>query len=294
MNSDKESIKSVSEFIDQVKDKRKKLKQSKSEISATWFRGESSVYERPLVPKAYRKDGGLWDFEDIKESVYKNAKAVENNLIGTFSRYSMTYFNKNNIENNEWNNYFLMQHYGLRTRLLDWTESALIALYFSVSSRNGKNDAVVWILSPHNLNEYHTKLFLSKGSLIVYFPQSIEKKSLFDQEKLNYDELMRRYLKRDFKDDVDEPSNKYYPLAIYPYLLDDRMAAQKSCFTIFGNEVNGLMESKGQENFLDRVQIDRLSKKNIKDELEWLGITEQTIYPDLSGTCKWIEDKYTL
>jgi hypothetical protein len=50
----------------------------------------------------------------------------------------------------EW--YFLMQHSGVPTRLLDWTDSALLALFFALNSNSlapdDKEDAVVWMLDP--------------------------------------------------------------------------------------------------------------------------------------------------
>ncbi len=53
-----------------------------------------------------------------------------------------------------------MQHHSVPTRLLDWTGSALVALYFSLRDRGGsedpykKNDAAVYVLDPWWLNQY--------------------------------------------------------------------------------------------------------------------------------------------
>jgi hypothetical protein len=55
---------------------------------------------------------------------------------------------------NSWEWYFLMQHSGAPTRLLDWTEGALIALYFAVRNKLDATDAAVWVLDPWSLNEH--------------------------------------------------------------------------------------------------------------------------------------------
>jgi hypothetical protein len=46
----------------------------------------------------------------------------------------------------------VMQHYGAPTRLLDWTENALVGLYFAVSS-HPSDDGELWAMLPWALNE---------------------------------------------------------------------------------------------------------------------------------------------
>lgn len=47
----------------------------------------------------------------------------------------------------------MMQHYGLPTRLLDWSESPLVTLYFALSEKKDDIDAAVWIMNPMKLNK---------------------------------------------------------------------------------------------------------------------------------------------
>ena len=301
---------SVAEIIESIKSKFESLNKP-GDIQNLWFRGEkefiptknislsecplklekcsnnSNPYT-PLLPNAYRIMGRVVESDYIK--VYDQAKTIEGNYKAEFSRNSMMFLKQNRTENNDWNNYFLMQHYGLKTRLLDWTESALVAIYFAVKDYSKTDDSKIWILNPHRLNKSTSKLIKGFESDFsnIYFPNNIVKKDLFDNEsKLDLDELHRKYLMMDFDND-----DKAYPLAIYPYLFDERMKVQKACFTIFGNQVNGLLINSEKESFLKEIIIDGYKKEGIMEELRWLGVSEESVYPGLEGTCKTIQEKY--
>jgi len=285
-------VTTVSEYIKALNKKFKNLKTC-DELFCLWFRGESNAdIKTPIVPKAYRDFGGPLDDDNHNEHVYNQARAIENNLVTTFSRESFRFLVSNGINTESWNQYILMQHYGLKTRLLDWTESALTALFFAVSDAN--NNGKVWILSPLRLNEYTIEKISGKRLPAMCIPNDLKEKNKLintQTDQFNINELCRRYLYLDFESYQNEVlGNTYYPLAIYPNILDERMAIQQSCFTIFGNKVNGLLSGDYKNNYLENIVIDAKSKRSIKEELKWLGVSYKTIYPDLGGICKSIED----
>lgn len=268
------------------------------ELIRYWFRGETNKVESPtpLVPNAYRNFGGPLDKDDLKQHVYSNAKTIEGNLKGFFHREAAPYLSKLQMENNSWNEYYLMQHYGLKTRLLDWTENVLIALFNAVSDNQNNEDGVVWILNPHRLNEFTINKICKISTTRIYTPICIkEKRPLMNSDgKLNLDELYRRYLHLDFDDNTEDSKTDYFPLALYPPLLDDRMSMQSACFTIFGNQVNGLLDADAKNDFLEKIEIEASNKSEIKKELGWMGISYKNMLPGLEGVCRSIKDYHDI
>lgn len=59
----------------------------------------------------------------------------------------------------------LMQHYGFKTRALDFTENLMVALFFAVSK--AKNDAALWVL---NKNMMNTILYNQNKSVFSVLP----------------------------------------------------------------------------------------------------------------------------
>jgi hypothetical protein len=276
-------IKSVSEFIDQVFKRVKELK-GESE-TAIWFRGEASE-EYSLVPNLYRK---TYKDKELYCSNIQNPKEiqiVEQNIDASFYRKATVFFANKKIENTPWNRYFLKQHYGITTRLLDWTENALYALFFAVQKDSNVNGKVC-ILLPYILNNYSVSKFLDKDIKFnrIFTLTELNKKAdlLNEKKQLRIMELFRQYYKMDFDENI-----KAFPLAVYPPHLDERMSAQQACFTLFGNITKGLHCEHVQDKFLDCIYIAAESKNKILKELRLLGISYYSIYPDLDGLGKTI------
>ena len=109
------TIKNIKEFLEEIENLKSK--------NNLFFRGhEDETYL--LEPGVYRKDN------TTKKNLIEHEDVIYREVI---SKAPQDFVGKNTLES-----LALMQHYGVPTRILDLTESALVALYFACS--NSKND----------------------------------------------------------------------------------------------------------------------------------------------------------
>jgi hypothetical protein len=97
---------------------------------ATLFRGVSDVENHKLIPSIGRN--WLGSVDDLLEH--------EKILLQQFKIKSAILLDK--LPNNDWEWLTIAQHYGMPTRLLDWSTNPLVALYFACADNQDKNGSV--------------------------------------------------------------------------------------------------------------------------------------------------------
>lgn len=207
--------------------------------SEMWWRGQPSA-NWGLVPAVYRNSRG---------------DSYERNISLRFRQKAETRHHRCPPPD-DWPAWlFFMQHYKLPTRLLDWTQSPLIATYFAVKE-NPDESGAIWALHPYQFNKSQT------GSERVFSPDNLAVKNLFPpfpKDSAPKDEII---------------------VAIYPREVDIRMMIQMSAFTIHGTK-NPLNSINDTENFLVKHVIPPAAKRELENQLFRIGITESYLFPDL-------------
>lgn len=164
----------------------------------------------------------------------------------------------------EWEWLFVMQHHGLPTRLLDWTESALVALYFAINGSGTDHDDVdgcVWGVLPLALNRI-----------------AIPDDETTDIPGLGDDPHLDSYL----PSLIGAQRQPLKPLAAIALRNNSRIQMQQGVFTVFHKGLEPLDADDGNE-YLWKLVIPAASKVRIRRELELLNVSKLSLFPDLSN-----------
>jgi len=211
-----------------------------------WYRGQADL-TWGLVPGYLRFSNAPSESTLLKR--FKQSAAL---LVGTTPGKSFDWL-------------FWMQHYGVPTRLLDWSESPLVALYFAVEGwrAHPDKDAALWSLRPSELNK---KANINNVNEEFFIPS-------FDDEELeNYtvESLGSR------------TRTTLMPVATIATRNNSRIQAQHGVFTIHHNDPIGI-EGVGDSSHVIKYKIPADRREFICKQLTLLGITKFQMFPELAS-----------
>jgi hypothetical protein len=202
--------------------------------------------------------------------------ARERRLITRFRQRSLPYWPEG-YPQTDWEHLFAMQHFGVPTRLIDWTESLLIAVFFAARDEHVPCESgcaqctpAVWILDPVAFNRHNSRL---DGMQIGILATS--------------DEALGPWAP-----DVDEQYFAPWPVALYGTHNSRRIVAQQGTFTVDGKERVPLDEVpaiREHEGVLEKIVI-RDTREHLRRDLQLLGITQASAYPGLEGLAKDVSE----
>lgn len=221
-----------------------------------WYRGLGCA-SFELLPKIVRD-------KKTPDQVYER----EARLLTRFRQRSMAYW-PSGYPQNEWEHLFAMQHYGLPTRLLDWSENLFIAAYFALAATGehghqvGSCVPVIWCIDPVRWNR--TAPALSE------FGDSIGVLTTADEDLRGYSPLAK-----------DTQRRGKFPVAMYGSHNSDRIVAQRGTFMVWGADVRSLEDfAKSQSNAtLWRITL-KGNPVQLAAHLQALGFSETMIFPEL-------------
>ena len=250
------------------------------------FRGQDKT-EYNLIPGLFRTD----DFSaPICVINPKEFNKKEKDLINEFIQDGHGF--KPDISENDllvWME--IAQHYGLPTRLLDFTNNPLVSLYFACKS-SFENDAYVWFVN----NKQYMGFLKKKGD--------ISGNSINDEiNKIISDEVTNLI------PDLHRKSKGYlqFPRFYFPSNPDNRMKNQSAVFMVWAasnSAFNKLMSEEEQlitinnkiniNGIIGKIRINYKDKKQILKQLDSQNINEKYLFPGLDGVGKYLKMMFYL
>lgn len=260
------NFETVPEFLQKVAAHRQQVHDTNGPVPL-WYRGhEDTTWQ--LKTSLTRRGFGVEREQLLLDRFRLNAA----NYLETYGRATVT----------EWDLMFLMRHHGAPSRLMDWTESPLIALYFAVELHPSRwntsaeeADGDVWALLPTVLNSGASVDPADEGDLPMV--------PMFDDPADTRLDIYRT-------DRIAEQATaSIQPVAGHGLRTFPRLEAQQGNFTIHHADPKPLDLWYG-ETALWRYTCPGKSKAALRAELRAIGINRLALFRDLDAVA-WVAEE---
>ena len=245
-----------------------------------WYRGQSKCEYR-LSPSALRNVFAIEDRRGNKldPPILDNTCSGSNNLVAflpvdqmvtEFSKRAEGCLEYNVSTNIEWE--CIAQHYGIPTRVLDWTTNAINALFFAVGDcsigKTEEND-IRYFIDSQGFGS-------GGGAVFVIDPLEINKLTVpiknFDKNPIVFDAIEDAKI-------LDEClHNMIPPVCFSGFNKEKRISRQAGKFTTTGTLVWPMDYYSELQKQIIKIFIPYIAYESIRHQLGALGITHDTIY----------------
>lgn len=202
--------------------------------------------------------------------------ALEKHLLRNFRKYAQ----ERPVERDSvWHWLAVAQHYGLPTRLLDWTHSPFAALHFATAHIDKFDaDGVVWSVN-----------YMLVHQLV---PQRLRDR--LDQEGANVFTVEMLSEEVESLAELDALSPDPFALFLEPPSIDQRIASQFAFFSLMSDPCINLDDwLLAHPKTWRRIVIPAAIKWEIRDKLDQSNITERVLFPGLGGLAAWLNRYYS-
>lgn len=270
-------ITSCSEFVKNI------IETRHEETERILYRGHGN-WEFKLEPGIYRSG---------REKILNNESKYIKEIISTFPHYfehcntALDYLS-------------VLQHNGFPSRLLDFSENPLVALYMACSTELEKHADVIEVTIPSEYFEFYDSDKVAILANIALFADDIITKSN------NVDEIENKLVFQKFKNQImkenhyfeNEINNQDFEkiLFVKPKHMFKRISQQNGLFAIFGC-IGTKKKRPHLENMLKDISIvhyiiPAYYKNDILEQLDKLNINKATLYCDLENVSKYYLEQY--
>lgn len=201
---------------------------------------------------------------------------LERHLLRNFRKYA----HRTVVQRDSpWHWQAVAQHYGLPTRLLDWTYSPFIAMHFATANLEKFHlDGVIWAV---NYVKVHALLPTRLRRILEAEGANVFTADMLAASVPDFAQLPGR-------------SRSPYPLFFEPPSMDDRIINQFAFFSVMSDPAAVLDQWLEKHPECGRcIVIPAGLKWEIRDKLDQGNITERVLFPGLAGLSTWLKRQYS-
>ncbi len=251
----------------------------------SWNDLQEALFDEAWIPELGRYRS-RYAFRGLSDDSYRlettlcrlggDYAGLERHLLRNFRKYA----HRRVVERDSvWHWLSVAQHYGLPTRLMDWTYSPFAALHFATANiEQFDRDGAIWganYLRTHELVPERLAERLAREGANVFTVEMLSEtvKSL---------------------EELDALCPRPFALFFEPPSIDDRIVNQFAFFSVMSDPKATMDHWLAEHPGLARkIVIPAGLKWEIRDKLDQSNVTERVLFPGLEGLTAWLKRHYS-